>query len=64
MYSTKKLKRLRIKMGYTIYDMAKRLNISVSYYSLLENNKRKLSYDMAIKIAACFNKTPDQLFLR
>lgn len=64
MYSTEKLKKLRIKNKLTIYDMAKILNISASYYSLIENNKRKISYVLAIKIAKCFNKTPDQLFLK
>ena len=63
MYSTSKLKMLRIKSNITIYDMAKMLDISPSYYSLIESNKRKLSYELAIKIAQCFNKTPDQIFL-
>lgn len=63
MYSTKKLKKLRIKENITIYDMAKILNISPSYYSLIESHKRNLSYDLAVKIAKCFNQTPDQIFL-
>lgn len=63
MYDTKKLKELRLKNRYTIYDMAFKLNISYSHYSLIENKKRKLTYEMAIKIAKLFNLTPDKIFL-
>lgn len=63
MYNTKKLKQIRIEKGYNIYDMAKLTGISYSHYSLLENMKRKLTYEMAIKIAAVFDKKPDELFL-
>ena len=63
MYDTKRLKELRLKKGYTIYDMAKELNISYSHYSLIENKKRKLTYEMAIRIAKVFNLTPDKIFL-
>ncbi len=64
MYKTDELKRLRKEYNYTIYDMAKKLDISFSHYSLIENNKRKLSYEMAIKIARIFNKKPDDIFLK
>ena len=64
MYETKKLIELRKKYHYTIYDMAKLLNISISHYSLLENKKRKLTYEMAIKIAKIFDKLPDDIFLK
>ena len=64
MYETKKLKELRKEFGLTIYDMAYKLNISTSHYSLLENKKRMLTYDMAIKIAKIFNKKPDDIFLK
>lgn len=63
MYKTDKLKNLRISKGYSINKMANTLNISSSYYSLIEAKKRKLSYDMAIKIAKIFNMKPDKLFL-
>ncbi len=57
-----KLKLKRKEVGYTIYDMAKMLSISPSFYSQIENGKRRLFYDMAIKIASIFNMSPDDLF--
>lgn len=64
MYSTKKLKELRIKNQISIDDMAKKLNISPSYYCLIENKKRKLYYTMAIDIANIFDKKPDEIFYK
>lgn len=58
----KKLKELRMKKGYTVVEMGKKLNMSPSYYSQLENRKRKLSYEQAYTIAQIFKKKPDQLF--
>ena len=57
-----KLKELRIKKGYTVYDMGKLLKMSPSYYSQLENRRRNLSYDQAYKIARVLKKRPDQIF--
>lgn len=57
-----KLKKLRKKQNYTIYDMAKLLNITPSFYSQIENKKRRLFYDTAVKISAIFNMKPDELF--
>ena len=62
MYSMKKLKEIRKARGLTIYDMAKELNITASFYSQIENKKRRLFYDNAIKIAAILNMKPDDLF--
>ena len=64
MYETKKLKEIRKKYNYTIYDMAKKLDISPTYYSQIENKKRRLNYDTSIKIAHIFNLKPDDLFLK
>ena len=36
--------------------------ISKTFYWQIENNKRRLSYDMAIRIASIFNLKPDSLF--
>lgn len=58
----KKLKELRKKKGYTVLDMANKLNISTAYYSQLENRRRKLSYEQAVEIAKIFKKKPDQIF--
>lgn len=63
MYKTDKLKQLRVKEGLTIYDIASMIGISPSHYSLIENKKRNLTYDMAIKIAKVFHKKPDDIFL-
>lgn len=58
-----RLKELRLSKGMTLKDIAEELDISLEYYWMLENEKRKLSYEMACKIAAIFQKTPDQIFL-
>ena len=57
-----KLKSIRSKHKLTHQTMADTLNISKSFYWQIENNKRRLSYDMAIKIANIFKTTPDDLF--
>lgn len=58
----KKLRETRLKHHYTSKYMAEKLHISKPFYSQLENDKRKLTYDMAIKIAKIFNLKPDKLF--
>ena len=60
MYS--KLKQIRKEKHLTTQDMANILNISKPFYWQIENNKRKLSYEMAIKISKIFNKKPDNIF--
>jgi len=62
MYNMDKLKQIRKEKKYTIYDMAKLLNITPSFYSQIENKKRRLFYDTALKISAIFNMKPDELF--
>ena len=57
-----KLKEARIKKGYTAKYMAEQLNISKPFYSQLENDRRTLSYIMAIKIADILKTKPDKLF--
>ena len=57
-----KLRELRLKNDYSSRYMAERLNISKPFYSQLENDRRKLNYDMAIKIAKVFNTKPDKIF--
>ena len=49
------LKRCRTDHKYTCKEMAKMLKISPSYYSQIENGKRKLDYKMAVKIASIFD---------
>lgn len=62
MYTMDKLKEKRLANNYSIYDMAKMLNITGAYYSQLENKKRRLYYDLAVKLANIFNMLPDDLF--
>ena len=62
MYSTEKLKEIRKKKGFTQKQIAEQLNITISFYSQIENKKKRLYYDTAIKIADIFNMCPDQLF--
>ena len=62
MYNMDKLKDLRKEYDYTIYDMAKFLKITPSFYSQIENKKKRLFYDMAVKISTIFNMKPDDIF--
>ncbi|MEC1177306.1 helix-turn-helix transcriptional regulator [Metasolibacillus meyeri] len=57
------LKVLREKKEITYQIMAKELEISYQQYWMIENGKRGLSYEMAIKIAEILGTTPDQIFL-
>ena len=57
-----KLKKLRKKYHYSCMDMANMLNISKPFYWQIENKKRKLSYEMAIKISKIFKMKPDEVF--
>ena len=56
------LKMYRTKNNYSCQKMADMLKISKSFYWQIENNKRKLSYETAIKIAEIFDVTPDVIF--
>lgn len=57
-----KLKKLRLKNNYTSKDIANILGISKPFYSQIENGRRRLSYDMAVRIANIFKMKPDELF--
>lgn len=57
-----RLKEYRLKFRYSHRQMAELLGISKTFYWQLENNKRRLSYDMAVKMANIFEVTPDHLF--
>lgn len=58
-----KLKAAREEAGLTQAEIASILGISNSFYSQLENGKRRLSLKMALDIAAILKKTPNELFL-
>ncbi len=57
-----KLQQYRLKYHYSCQDMANKLNISKSFYWQIENRKRRLSYEIAFKIANIFKVKPDILF--
>ena len=57
-----KLKEIRIKNNMTLVDVAKQVGISKPFYCQLENGKRRLLYETAVKIAQVFNVKPDYLF--
>ena len=56
------LKRLRKKKKISCEDMGNMIGVSKVYYWQLENDKRRLTYDMAVKIAHVFNTKPDSVF--
>ncbi len=58
-----KIATFRQLKGFTQKQMAIKLGISESYYCQLENTKRRMSLEMALKIAAVLEKTPDEIFL-
>lgn len=58
----KKLKKIRKENKFTHKFMSEMLNISKIYYWEIENGKKRLSYNLAIKIAEIFHMTPDELF--
>jgi DNA-binding XRE family transcriptional regulator len=57
-----KLRELRKKNGYTHQQMGDMLNISKIYYWQIENDKRRLYYEMAARISKIFNLKPDDIF--
>lgn len=58
----KKLRELRLKNKFTNQFMAEMLEISKPYYWQLEHNEKRLTYDLAIKIADIFHLMPDDIF--
>lgn len=57
------LKERRELAGFKQLEMANEVGISKSYYSLIENGSRRVSYELAYKIAEVLNTTPDSIFL-
>lgn len=48
----------------TFQQVAKQAGITKEYYWQIENGKRGLSYELAVKIASVFHKRPDEIFLQ
>ena len=58
----KKLQEKRKSENYNLLQMSKLLGISKTYYWQIENSQRRLTYDMAKKIAILLKTKPDVLF--
>lgn len=56
------LKKMRISKNISCKDISGVLNISKTYYWQIENGSRRLSYELAKKIAKIFNLKPDDIF--
>lgn len=57
-----KLQETRMKNNYSCQFMANKLNISKSFYWQIENKKRRMSYEIAVRIASIFSTKPDNIF--
>lgn len=57
-----KLKTLREEKKYTYQEMADKLHICKAFYWQIEHNNRRLTYELAKKIAAIFHLKPDDIF--
>lgn len=55
------LKQHRLNKGYSCEMMARKLGISKTYYWQIEQGKRRITYELAVKMAEVFNTTPDTL---
>ena len=58
----KKLKKIRTEKNISMQEMSDILKISKTFYWQLENRKRRLAYDMAVKISHIFKLKPDEIF--
>jgi putative transcriptional regulator len=59
----KKLLETRQENEMTLQQVADAIGVSKPYYHMIENGKRGLSYELALKISSVFNKNPDDIFL-
>jgi len=58
-----KLREFRKHTGLTQKQLAEKLGISESYYSQIENNKRRLSLRTALNITTILELMPSDIFL-
>ncbi|QAS52840.1 helix-turn-helix transcriptional regulator [Halobacillus litoralis] len=58
-----KLKEIRTNEKMTYQQVADQVKISKEYYWMIENGKRRLTYELAVKIAKVFKSSPDYIFL-
>lgn len=59
-----RLKELRENAGYTTTELAKMANVSQSTITFIENQKRNITIENAIKFCDIFKCSLDTLFLR
>ena len=57
-----KFRCMRKEMGLNLDTIAKKLNVSKAYLSMIETGKRSLDYKMAISMANIFDVKPDDIF--
>ena len=57
-----RMKELRLKFGYTQVQMAKKLNITVSMYNMIENGKRGISLQLAKSVSDIFHTSIEEIF--
>lgn len=55
------LKQHRMNKGYSCEAISRKLGISKTYYWQIEQGKRRITYDLALKMADIFKATPDTL---
>lgn len=60
----KELRRLRTEKKVLQRQIAEKVGISKQLYSKIERGERRLTYDMAVKIAGVLGTTPDKIFLK
>lgn len=54
---------LREKENLKQSDIAKVLNVSTSYYGMIEQGVRTPSLELALRLSKFFNKTIEEIFL-
>ena len=59
-----KLQQIRISSNLSYKNVADQLGMSKEGYWMIENGKRKLNYETAVKIASIFGLKPDDIFLQ
>ena len=57
-----KFRWMRRERGLNRDTIAKKLNVSKAYLSMIETGKRSLDYKMAISMANIFDVKPDDIF--
>lgn len=57
-----KFRELRKQQGINLDMVAKQLNVSKAYISMVETGRRSLDYEMAISMAKMLKSHPDELF--